>query len=126
MFENIYHNKPVCFSSSGWKVNFYIFCSYFEISLLMQGPSYNWNFQVICFSQILTFLNLRLSKVYPKISTCFVIILKVQSCKLYDNKYMIASTQIIHAEILAFISVLVFKLLSGKVLFTNRKDNRNC
>ena len=52
--------------------------------------------------------------------------LKVQSCKLYNNKYMIASTQITSTEILAFIAVLVFKLLSRKVLFTNRKDNRNC
>ena len=52
--------------------------------------------------------------------------LKVQSCKLYNNKCMIASTQITNTEIFAFISVLVFKILSRKVLFTNRKDNRNC
>ena len=51
--------------------------------------------------------------------------LKVQSCKLYNNKYMIASTKIANTEIFAFIAVLVFKLLSGKVLFINRKDNRN-
>ena len=51
--------------------------------------------------------------------------LKVQSCKLYNNKYMIASTQITNTEIFAFIAVLVFKLLSRKVLFINRKDNRN-
>ena len=47
--------------------------------------------------------------------------LKVQSCKLYSNKYMIASRQTINTKIFAFISVLVLKLLSGKVLFTNRK-----
>ena len=41
------------------------------------------------------------------------------------NKYMIASTQITNTEIFAFISVLVWKLLSRKVLFTNTKDNRN-
>ena len=29
--------------------------------------------------------------------------LKVQSCKLYNNKYMIASTQIKNTEIFAFI-----------------------
>ena len=29
-------------------------------------------------------------------------------------------------EILAFIAVLVFKLLNRKVLFINKKDNRNC
>ena len=52
--------------------------------------------------------------------------LKVQSCKLYNNEYMITSTQITKNEIFAFIAVLVFKLLTGKVLFTNRKDNRNC
>ena len=34
---------------------------------------------------------------------------------------MIASTQITNTEIFAFISVLVLKLLSRKVLFTNRK-----
>ena len=39
---------------------------------------------------------------------------------------MIAITQIINTEIFAFIAVLVFKLLSRKVLFINRKDNRNC
>ena len=52
--------------------------------------------------------------------------LKVQSCKSYNNKYLIASTQITSNEIFAFIAVLVFKLLSRKVLFINRKDNRNC
>ena len=39
---------------------------------------------------------------------------------------MIASTQISNTEFFAFIAVLVFKLLSRKVLFINRKDNRNC
>ena len=39
---------------------------------------------------------------------------------------MISSTQITNTEIFAFIAVLVFKLLSRKVLFTNKKDNRNC
>ena len=39
---------------------------------------------------------------------------------------MIASTQIINAEVFAFIVVLVFKLLSRKALLINRKDNRNC
>ena len=53
-------------------------------------------------------------------------ILKVQSYKLYNNNYMIASTQITNTEILAFTAVLVFQLLSCQVLFINRKDNRNC
>ena len=52
--------------------------------------------------------------------------LKVQSCKLYNGKYMISLTQITDSEIFAFIAVLVFMLLSRKVLFINRKDNRNC
>ena len=51
--------------------------------------------------------------------------LKVQSCKLYNKKYMIALTKITNTEIFAFIAVLVFELLSGKVLFINRKNNRN-
>ena len=50
----------------------------------------------------------------------------VQSCKLCNNKYMIASTQITTTEIFAFITVIVFNLLSRKVLFINRKDIRNC
>ena len=50
--------------------------------------------------------------------------LKVQSCNLCSNKYMIPSTQITSAKIFAFTAVLVFKLLSRKVLFINRKGNR--
>ena len=38
---------------------------------------------------------------------------------------MIAATQITNTEIFAFTSVLVFKLLSRNVLFTNRKYNKN-
>ena len=37
---------------------------------------------------------------------------------------MIASTQITNSEILAFIAVIIFKLLSRKVLFINRKDSK--
>ena len=36
------------------------------------------------------------------------------------------STNNKHTEIFAFIAVLVFKLLSHKILFISRKDNRNC
>ena len=39
---------------------------------------------------------------------------------------MIGSAQIKNTEFLTFIVVTVFKLLSDKVLFINRKDNRNC
>ena len=38
---------------------------------------------------------------------------------------MIALAQITNTGIFAFIAVLVFKLLSRKALFINRKDNRN-
>ena len=55
-----------------------------------------------------------------------VIVLKVQSFKLYKKKHIIASTQITNTEIFAFIVILVFKLWSRKVLLINRKDNRNC
>ena len=54
------------------------------------------------------------------------ITLKVQSSKLCNNKYMIAPAHIANTEIFGFIAVLVFKLLNHKVLFINRKDNRNC
>ena len=39
---------------------------------------------------------------------------------------MIVSTQITNTESFTFIAVLVFKLLSGKILFINREGNRNC
>ena len=52
--------------------------------------------------------------------------LKVYLSKCYYNKYMIASTKIINTEIFVFIVALVYKLLSRKALFINRKDNRNC
>ena len=54
--------------------------------------------------------------------------LKVQSCKLRNSKYMIASAQVTNTEIFTFIAVLAFKLLSRKVLFINKqsKGNKNC
>ena len=52
--------------------------------------------------------------------------LKAQSYKLHNNKYLIALTQVTNTENLAFTAVLVFKLLSRKVLFIKRKDNRDC
>ena len=45
--------------------------------------------------------------------------------KGYNNKYVIASTQIGNNEIFAFLAVLVFKLLNHKVLLINREENRN-
>ena len=52
--------------------------------------------------------------------------LKVHSCKFSNNKFMITSMQIRNTENFAFIAILVFKLLSPKVLLINRKDNRHC
>ena len=40
----------------------------------------------------------------------FSIALKVQSCILYNKKYLIASTQITNTEIFTLVTVLVFKL----------------
>ena len=39
---------------------------------------------------------------------------------------MIVSTQITNNEIFVFLAVLILKLLIGKVLFINIKDNRIC
>ena len=52
--------------------------------------------------------------------------LKVQSRRSCNNKYAIALTQITNTELFAFIAVLAFKFLTRKVLFINRKHNRNC
>ena len=85
------------------------------------------------FSIIYNFVTIFVNTVYSKFKIFLILFfivkiwkLKVQSCKLYENKYMITSKQITNIEIFAFIAVLVFKLLSRKVLFINRKDNRNC
>ena len=37
--------------------------------------------------------------------------LKVQSCKLYNNKFMIVSTQITSTEIFPFLAALVLKVI---------------
>ena len=55
-----------------------------------------------------------------------MIALKVQSCTLYNNKYIIVLAQIRLTEIFTFKAVVVFKLLNHDVLFKNRKDGRNC
>ena len=62
----------------------------------------------------------------------FTIVSLVQSCKLYNKKYMIASTKITNTEIFTLIAVLVFepssfvnkqkrqqKLLKSRLLFKN-------
>ena len=57
--------------------------------------------------------------------TSLTMILKVQSWKYYNNKYMIVSTQITNTETFGFIPVLAFKLLNRKVVFINKKEVRN-
>ena len=47
-------------------------------------------------------------------------VFKGTAMQIYKDKSMIALTQITNTEIFAFIAVLVFKLLSRKVLFINR------
>ena len=42
-----------------------------------------------------------------------------------NKKHVISPTQIKNNEMFEFIAVLVFELLSCKVLFISRKDNRN-
>ena len=49
----------------------------------------------------------------------FICYLKVQSCKLDNNKCMIASTQTTNTEIFAFMAILVF--LCRNVLFKIKK-----
>ena len=51
----------------------------------------------------------------------FLTISKVQSYKLYNNKYMIASTQITDIEIFAFTAAPVFRSLSRKVFLLIEK-----
>ena len=65
------------------------------------------------------------TEIFRKIKPLFTN-LKLQSCKLYNDKYMIAPIQLANIEVFAFIAVLVSKLLCRKVLFINMKDNRNC
>ena len=66
-----------------------------------------------------------LVRAFSYVSTTGISI-KVHSCKLYNNKYMITSSQITTTEIFTFKAVLVYKLLSCKILFINRKENRKC
>ena len=54
-----------------------------------------------------------------------VFFIKIQSCDLYNNKYMIASIQITHNEVFTSIAVEAFKLVGNRVLFIDKKDNRN-
>ena len=52
--------------------------------------------------------------------------LKVQPCKLSNNKDIIASAKMTNTEIFTFIILQTLKLLKRNFLFINRKDNINC
>ena len=87
----------------------------------------NWSFQnvsIVTFKYLNSFVKLFISLTELKTSPY----LKVESCNLYIKKYIIANilTQITSTGIFAYVAVVVFKLLSRKVLFTNKKDIRNC
>ena len=73
--------------------------------------------------------NSELVATFKKLSNLLDQVLKLclqgQSCKLCNDKYMIAPTEITNTEIFAFIAVLVLKL-KFKFLFVDRQDNRNC
>ena len=75
-------------------------------------------------------LNTRLKPEQIFTSSCenckLKITLKGKACKLYNSKYMMASTQITNTEVFPIIVVLVFKLFSRRVLLINRKNNKNC
>ena len=60
---------------------------------------------------VISFLNVHTWKAFSITSTIFIKIMKVQSCKLCNNKYMIASTQTTNIEIFAFIAILVFSII---------------
>ena len=77
-------------------------------------------------SYLFLFTKKRFDFVHSQTFAMEVVLILVQSCKLYNNKYMIASTQIRNTERFAFIAILAFKLLSRKVLFISTKDNGNC
>ena len=98
---------------------FLLFFSYFYCYFLTLTKSWLFVLNLCLFSFFHSFY------FYFHFYRSILLYLKVQSSKLY-NKYMIASTKITNSDIFAFIAVLVFKLLSHKVLFIKRKDNRNC
>ena len=50
----------------------------------------------------------------------------IESCKFYIKKYITVLSQITNTEIFVIIAALVFKLFYNKVLFTNKKDDKNC
>ena len=56
----------------------------------------------------------------------FILLVKYSHGNYNNTRYMIASKQIKNTEIFTFLAVLVFKLLSRKVLFIKRRDDRNC
>ena len=76
-------------------------------------------FMLLCFK--LLFVNKKIQKELLKSSLLFKII------ENFTGKYckIISASSFKNAEIFAFVFFLVFKLLSCKIVFINRKDSRN-
>ena len=76
-------------------------------------------FMLLCFK--LLFANKKIQKELLKSSLLFKII------ENFTGKYckIIVASSFKNAEIFAFVFFLVFKLLSCKIVFINRKDSRN-
>ena len=76
-------------------------------------------FMLLCFK--LLFVNKKIQKELLKSSLLFKII------ENFTGKYckIISASSFKNAEIFAFVFFLVFKLLSCKIVFLNRKDSRN-
>ena len=105
-------------------INFYRFLHIWKmilLGLILQG--------LLILFKFIFLSRVKCLKYQPQRSTCrckiskfsLFFILKVHSCKLYNNKFMILSTQITNTVIFAFIAVLVFKLFSRKVFFYKQK-----
>ena len=92
-------------------------CSYFDMYIFFFSKNTNF-----CPWLRASYTELNLRVKFLRI--CFYFS-KIQLCKLHNNKYKIASTQITNTEFV-FKGFLDFKLLRRKVLFINRKDNRDC
>ena len=117
--------------SKSWRTSYFCLCN-FDLYFPLKVPS-----QTFCsfrhrprdhvWMTILSLLQ-KSGKVWFNILlflSDIAVILKIQSFKLCNNKYIIVSTQITNTELFALIYDLIFKLLSRTVLFKNKKNNRN-
>ena len=117
-FEKIQYNTALEITGSiggrSWN------CIYKELGL--ESPVVRqWYREIIFFYKIVKILA-------PKYLQRYLLpqALNVQSCKWYNSKSMTTSAQITNTETFVFMALLVFKLFSRKILYINRKNNRNC